>query len=143
MLYWSEPTRYSESTQKTIEGSLDYSFGDYKYCGLQKVDEQNYIICVADIENRKKALMLSSGSTSDDIDKKILQLQKLDEVDVVSAYKNLLYVMPNLGEPTYDAVTKSFRDNPETKTRVNNKINEEIQKLGIDTKKYTIVNTSE
>lgn len=128
---------------KTIEGSLDYSFDDYKYCGLQKIDEQNYIICVADIENRKKALMLSNGSTSDDIDKKILQLQKLDEVDAVSAYKNLLYVMPNLGEPTYDAVTKSFMDNPETKTRVNNKINEEIQKLGIDTKKYTIVNTSE
>src|SRR3990167_1215386 len=127
----------------SLSGLVDYSFGDYKYCGLSKQDLENYVLCVADTTGRKRVLLINNEPATDDIDKKIIKLAKLNELAAVSAYKGFIYLTPELGGLVYDTATGGYTYDPTTKLRVNQKINDEINRLGIDRKKYTIINTSE
>lgn len=124
-------------------GFMEYSFGSYKYCGLQ-VDDNGYLLCLTNSKGKNVALHLDQGAASNDsIDKKVAELEKLPEVKNVSAYRQYVFISPNLGDLVYNNSLQAFDYNPVIKKSVGNTINQTIDKIGIDRNAYTIINTSE
>lgn len=135
--------RDNETLQLDIDrqtGSREYSFGDYRLCGIQN-DVGAYILCLINNKNNKVALRIDEATNdSNDIDKKIAELQKTSEVKNISIYKNYIYISPNLGPLKYDSVIKGYVYDPETKKRVNAAIDQKVLELKIDTNVYHIIN---
>lgn len=125
------------------EGSIEYSFGDYKYCGHQQLNQDKYILCIVNRAGKSQAILISQELDSDSIDKKIAALSALPEIATISIYDKYIYISPELGQLIYDKDTNGYIYDPATKQRVNQKINGEINKLGIDRQKYIIINTSD
>lgn len=122
------------------EGSIQYSFEDYTYCGLQ-ITSTGYTLCLINTDKRKVAVAINTtAENSDSIDKKVAQLLKLPEIKTVSAYKQFIFISPDLGEIEFDASTNQFAYNPATKATVNKLISEAIDRIGFDKSKYSIVN---
>jgi hypothetical protein len=126
-------------TKKT--GYMEYSFGDDSgYCGIT-VSERSYTVCVADGSGKRVALQIDQAAPNiDSIDKKIAKLEKVDEIKTVSIYGTFIHVSPNLGEPSFQSALGGFDYDPLTKKSVSARIDKTITDLGIDTKKYTVVN---
>lgn len=125
----------------TQKGSIQYRLSGYESCGLQKTGN-SYTLCLANTKNKKVALQINPDqSNTDSIDKKISELLKLPEVTDVSIYDKFIFISPNLGPLIYDKPTKTYNYDPQTRKTVNEKINQEINKLGIDTNTYKIINT--
>lgn len=123
-------------------GYYEYSLGSYKFTGLSAAGE-NYILSLNDNKNRGVALLIQPAIKDvDSIDKKVSQLQKLDVVSFVSTNGRYIYISANMGEPVYDKASKSFVDNPATKKAAAQKINQEIDRLGIDRSKYVITSNA-
>lgn len=124
-------------------GAYEYSLGSYKFCGLQK-ESAGYFICLINSRSKKVALYIDrTTANTDNIDKKIDQLQKLPEVTSISTYANFIFISPELGELVYNKSIGGYSYDPSTKQVVNQKINQEIVRVGLDRRKYTIINTSE
>jgi len=122
----------------SLAGHYEYLFGNYGFNGLQTV-ESGYILKLFTNKDRSVAVLVEQGAIdSDSIDKKIADLQKLQEVTFVSIYDKFIYISAKLGSPVYSSELRSYIDNPETKKVVAEKINKEIDRLGIDRKVYTI-----
>jgi hypothetical protein len=77
---------------------------------------------------------------SDSIDKKVLALQKIPEVSATSVYENYIFVSPELGLQNFQDSFGSYGYDPGVKKTVAKTILDKANTLGIDTKKYTIVN---
>ena len=126
----------------SLAGHYEYLFGNYGFNGLQTV-ESGYILKLFTNKDRSVAVLVEQGAIdSDSIDKKIADLQKLQEVTFVSIYDKFIYISAKLGSPVYSSELRSYIDNPETKEVVAEKINKEIDKLGIDRKVYTITSNA-
>lgn len=122
------------------KGQVDYSLGDYGYCGLQIIDSTRYALCLTVNDNRKMVLLVNRGiENKDSIDKKIQKLQKLPSVSSVSIYGNRIFVTPKLGQLVYDEALKSYIYDPTTKQRVDRLINNELEALEIDKSSYIIM----
>lgn len=122
-------------------GASQYSFGEYEFCGLE-ISGVEYVLCLINDKNDKIALAIDPSSNNmDSIDKKVLDLLKLPEVKNISAYKNILYVSPDLGDLIYVPEFQGFGYDPAIKNRVNATINQAVDELGIDRQKYQIINT--
>lgn len=122
-------------------GSVEYTPGDYTYCGFYK-DIAGYMLCLVDSKQKKVMLSIKEGAlTKSAVDRQISELLKLPEVDNISTYGQHIFISPNLGEPAYDNASKSFTYSPATISLVNNSINQAIERVGIDRSKYSIVNT--
>ncbi len=119
------------------EGSYLYSFGGYSFQTLGVADKA-FILGLSTQKSREAALLISAG-TSDDIDKKVLEIEGLPEVNSVSAYKNFVFLTPNLGEPTYNPDT-GFGFEPAVRASVNDSIGNAIKKIGLDTNTYKVIN---
>lgn len=124
----------------TGRGSVQYTFGQYSYCGI-KPSGQDYLLCVINPKQKKAALLLSQAQNSDGIDQKIAGLLQLDEVMDISAYRNSLFISPNAGPISYQTSIRSYGYNPDTIKSASDKIDAEIDRLGIDRNRYRIVNT--
>jgi len=122
-----------------MSGFYLYKLGDYKLNSIEKVGD-NYLLNISHDSN-KYALLIDTKSASDEIDKEFLALKKTSEVQSLSAYKNLIFVTPNLGTPTYNSSTGFFGFSTELRAKTNEKIKESVGKSGIDTKTYTVINT--
>jgi hypothetical protein len=83
----------------------------------------------------------NNSNNSDSIDKKVAEIQKLSEVSDVSAYGKYIYVVPDLGEPTYIQSLGEFGYNPIAVKSINDVINNKIDKLGIDKNNYSVIST--
>lgn len=124
-------------------GYSDISLADYEFCGLQ-TSENGYVLCLINSKGNKVALLVDpAASDTDSIDKKIAKLLKLPEVNDISAYGQFVFIVPELGELAYDPAVGGFGYNQEAKGRVASIINQEINRLGIDRSKYTLINTLE
>ncbi|MBA3757259.1 hypothetical protein H0X09_00105 [Candidatus Saccharibacteria bacterium] len=122
-------------------GFIEFGLDDYDYCGIQE-DAGTYLLCLINNKNKKVALRIDTGSdNTDSVDKKINQLLNTPEVSDVSIYGKFIFISPNLGELVYDSRTNGYGYNPATKKAANDKINQEIDRLGIDRRVYSITNT--
>jgi hypothetical protein len=123
-------------------GYMEYSFGDYKYCGIQN-DDTGYTLCLINSKNRKVALHINqSGGNTDSIDKKIAALIKKPEVLNVSAYGKYVFISPSVGDLVYIPAKGGYGYDPNSVKTAADKINQEIADLNIDRAAYTIINTS-
>lgn len=120
------------------QGSADIVLDNQNTCGFGDALE-GYIICV--IHNSSKiALYINplEGATSA-IDKKVFEIEKIKDVRSVSAYKNLVYIAPNYGEPEYDANLNNYIISDSVITRINSQINQSVERIGIDRTKYQVI----
>ena len=123
-------------------GYMQYDFGDYHYCGLQR-QADNYLVCVRDEKGDSVALYVDrTTSDTDSIDKKIVELAKLSEIKKISAQGKYIFISPDLGKLVYNDSLQIFDYDPTTKKSVNDAINQKINSLGIDRNIYTIINTA-
>lgn len=121
------------------EGYVQYAFGNYKYCG-QHIGESTYVLCLINPSGKKVALEINPAADDvDTIDKKVLELYALSSIKNVSIYRQLIYLSPDVGDST-KLTSGEVGYNPETVRRVNESIDQELDKLGIDRNKYTIIN---
>lgn len=125
------------------DGYIGYSPGSYNYCGMH-TDSAGYTLCLINTKQSRVALHIDNQNTDNNsIDQKVAQLLKLPEVDTISAYGQYIYIVPNAGQLTYDSASRSFGYDPEKLAAASDKINQEINKLGIDRSNYIIRNTSQ
>jgi hypothetical protein len=123
-------------------GFVSYSFGDATYCGIS-VDATGYTVCASANRIGKVALRIDAKTiNTDGIDKKVFNLTKTSEISAVSVYDRYIFISPNLGDPVFNYNTGYYDYDQATRQRVNADIDQLITKLGFDTQKYTIVNTS-
>ena len=124
-------------------GFMEYSFGGYSFNSMQ-VEGGGYVASLTGYKSRKVALLIDQqAQNSDSIDKKVLALQKMSDVNVVSANGTYIFISPNLGELVYNDGLGGFDYDPVTKKTVNDRINAEIDRLQISRSVYKIINTSE
>lgn len=124
-------------------GSAIYSFGEYGFCGL-KAYAQAALLCVQTDEGKRSVLVIDLTRDNDDsIDKKVAQLLKLSEVKDVSAYKQFIFISPELGDLVTNPTTGDFEYDPATRQRVADLIRQKVDELGIDRTVYTVINTLE
>lgn len=120
------------------KGYIAYSMGPYKHCG-QGQSGDSLLLCVVNSKSQKAALLIDpSKPIGEPIDKQVDDLLKQAEVTDVSAYKNFIYVVPNYGRSVYIPSQQSFGYDPAVVKVVNQKINEKIKALNINTNAYTI-----
>lgn len=128
---------------ETHQGFYEYTFGSYAFNAIQLAPD-GYILSLTDNKQRRVALYVKQADADNDaIDRKIADLQKLTEIKRLSIYDKYIFISPDLGSLVYDSTSENYTYNPLTKKKVNTKINQEIDRLGIDRKVYSIVNTSE
>lgn len=125
----------------SLLGYVQYSFGSaLGYCGSGPAPN-GYVLCVVDSKDKPVALHINTGfAEHDKIDQKVFALLKDPNINSVSAYKNYLYVSPNLGEMMYDPAQRGYVYSQEIKRSTTKAINELVRRLGIDTSKYIVIN---
>src|SRR3990167_1863420 len=131
--------------QKTLEGSLYYSFGSGGFCGYT-ISENNYIICATNEKSGTSALLIdSSKNNTDNIDKKIIKILEDDSVKDISIYKNFVFISPYLNENdyVYDPSLNIQRYDPVKLKQSTDKISSLINSSGISREQYTIINVIE
>jgi hypothetical protein len=127
----------------TRTGSLDYTFGDYTSCGSPQATAPNqYVLCLINNRQKKVALLINRGTETDNIDQKVVELQKLSSVEDVSAYGNYLYVTPRLGPQIRDKTTGFYSSDPAVVRVTADEINKKLAEIGLDQQKYKVVNTA-
>lgn len=123
-------------------GYFSQVFGGYMFNDIN-TEESGYILGLTNNKNRKIGLWVTHEAANEDsIDKKVFDLQKLFEVKSVSVYSNLIYISADIGEPVYNPVTRQRNYDPAEKKAAADKINAEIDRLGIDRSKYTITSNA-
>jgi len=120
-------------------GFYSIRFGKYGFNSISPVGSNTYLVSVTDDTGRVAVLAVNSSSKNkDSIDQKVLDLQALNVIEFVSAYDRELYIAADIGEPIYNSTTKRLGYDPEVKKSAAEKINQEIDRLGIDRSYYTI-----
>lgn len=124
-------------------GATMYRFNNYTYCGLQ-VEANDFLVCVTDPQQRNAVLRFETDTTNrDNIDQKIVQLEKVTEVKTVSVYGKYIYISANLGDTAYNPVTNTYDYDPDVRRSVSATINQAIDRIGIDRHTYTIIDTAD
>lgn len=122
-------------------GYYEYTFGGYKFNTLQPSVNGGYILNLTNDKLQAVALLINPASPNkDNIDKKIVQLHNRPEVSSVSIYGKYIYISPNLGQPSYQASIGGYGYDPQTIRQVNDQLNTDIKRIGIDTTVYKIIN---
>lgn len=124
--------------------SVDYSLGDYIYCGAETTSSNRYLLCVFNKRRKSSALLVDTAqANADSLDKKVSRLLDLEEVKDVSVYKQSIFISPELGEVVFNPDTGFFDYDPQVEARVAGTIQQKIAEIGFDRNKYTIHNTFE
>jgi hypothetical protein len=126
----------------TREGYTQYSFGGYRYCGLELLGNK-YIICAASDKARHALLISPDVGDSTKIDKKVLELQRLSEIKSLSVYQQFIHISPEFGQKQYMPEVGGFGFPDSVKKQVNEKINLEVKRLGIDQGSFKVINLFE
>ena len=123
-------------------GFLEYSFGDYKFNNIQS-GNNSYVLNLTNPIGKKVALLINqTPDDTDQIDKKVLDLQKSNEISDSSVYGQYIFISPNLGPLIYNNSLQSYDYDPTIKAGVNSQINQAIDKAGINRSTYQIINTA-
>lgn len=128
-------------SQSSLVGYVQYSFGRaIGYCGSGAAPI-GYVLCVVAADNKTAALHIDTTRPDQTkIDQKVFSLLEDPNISSVSAYKNYVYVSPNLGELIFDASQGGYSYDPEVKRSTAKAINDLVKRLGIDTSKYSVIN---
>lgn len=122
-------------------GFLEYSFGDYKFNDIRG-SGGGYILSLTNPSGKKVAIYVDQAvEDTDQIDKKILQVQKLPEISNSSIYGQYIFISPNLGSLAYNNDTQSYDYDQSAKANANTKINQAIDKASINRSVYQIIST--
>ena len=123
---------------QSLTGSVQLSYGGSQYCGIN-ASGNGYAVCLINNKGDKAALLVDpSSNNTDSIDKKVLGMLKDPNIDKVSVYKNNIYVSPNLGQLVYVPAINGYDYDPAVKQAAHDDINKLVQRLGINTSRYTV-----
>lgn len=119
-------------------GYFAYSFGIYKYNSIASTTSNNqFVLNVSNPQGNRVALLINPlESNSDNIDKKIAELQKDPNIKTVSIYKNFITIVPIIPTFTNNLGMTEF-DSSKTK-EINQQISDSITRVGINQKDYII-----
>lgn len=118
-------------------GQIQYTYGSFAPCGIQSAGS-SYLVCIEADQGAKSILYVEQEQVSDDIDKKIVSLLDMSEVSVASIYGSFIAITPRAGGVEYQPDTDTFGYNPEKITASKKIIEEKLDQIGLDRKKYKI-----
>ncbi len=125
------------------EGFISLSLGEYEFCGFSTTHSDRYQVCISSSVSGEVVLAIDpSQPNQDDIDKKILKLGNVPEIGKVSVYGKYIYISPEDVPLTYDESLNSLVYDRGAVQRINELINQELNRLEIDLSKFKIVNTT-
>lgn len=123
----------------TQAGYISYSYGDYNYGGFAQAGN-TYVLSLSKPSQQDVALLIDpQKNNTDGVDKKLLELEKAVGVKSISINSNHVFIVGNYGEMVFDPATGGFDYNPAVKKAAIDRINQAIDKIGIDRKAYTVV----
>lgn len=94
----------------SLHGHAIYDYGDYKPCGLY-VNGSYYLMCIIH-DNQRQSLLLNPQLTdSDNVDKTIVGLKKLPQVEFLSVYEKIIMATPYGGEYEYNPAAGGYIKN--------------------------------
>jgi hypothetical protein len=125
-------------------GYYEFTFGEYRLNGIaSRGNVSDYTLRLSNNKNRAIAVQVDqTSSNTDSIDKKIIELQKIPQISFVSIYGKYIYVGADLGELINDPSTGRLNYDPRVKQNAASSINVEIDRIGIDRKKYVITSNA-
>ncbi|GAC1392521.1 MAG: hypothetical protein NVSMB46_08630 [Candidatus Saccharimonadales bacterium] len=122
-------------------GFEEYSFGPYRYCGLQP-ENYGYTLCIVSAQNKRTTLFINETATNTtNIDKKIAELAKEPNISRISIYGKYIFISPK-GPIVYNANLKEYGPDPIIQKTINEAINVKIKYLKFDPVLFTVINTS-
>ncbi len=121
--------------------SVDYSFGDYQFCGFKASDANSYLLCVIGGGKKSALLVDRTQENKDSVDKKVSQLRKLPRTADVSAYGQFIFVTPDLGQMVYDSAAKGYNYPKSSRDTASQNINEAAESLGLTPAGFKVVDT--
>lgn len=125
------------------EGYSMYQLGNYSLVNMVADGSGGFLVTFKNSYYDRFTLHITdSPDTTQQIDKKIDSLRKLDGVKSISVEGSYIYIVPKLGELVYDESTKNFDYDTRKRGEVNSAIDAKISELQIDTGRYYIINTS-
>jgi hypothetical protein len=137
-LILATPRELIELDVDKSQGYVQYSLGNYTYCGFSEGID-GYTICLTNNRQSNIALRIDTKNpNTDSIDKKIYQLLSVEYVQTVSIYGKFIYFTPDLGEPIYDEASGEYTIDQQKKKTAEARIQAEIDKIGIDRSAYII-----
>lgn len=132
-----------EINPDTQEGFYQYTFGSYKFCGIQPQLVGGYVLCLINNKGGKYALYINPKQiNADSVDKKVYQILQNPDVSGVSPYKNYIYITPDLGQSVYDPSSGGYTYDQSIVESANKNINQLLNRIGLDVSKYKVVVTN-
>lgn len=131
--------RLVEFDTASKQGFTTYSFGESE---LQTISEAEggHIVSMRDSSGSVSGILVSSSLDNDFIDRKIGKLNESPLVQSVSAFKNYIYISPEVGKPYFDTATKQVIYSPSRRKSVSKALPGVLSEIGIDTKRYKVIN---
>lgn len=120
-------------------GAIIYSSVGSRICDLQSSGD-DFLICVSGPSGRSFMLRLDSKKVDDQIDQKIDTLYKYGGVNMVSVYKNIIFISGNFGDLVYDDALGSFGYDQTIKSATVKAINSMIDELGLSKNYFIKIN---
>lgn len=122
-------------------GSVEYSYGGYSPCGYHIMNTNTLLVCIGS-GTKTNALVINRGTDdSDGIDKKILDLQKFEQVNSVSIYKNRIFVSPKSAPLSYRSDLKILQPDETAQNAIKSKVSQFIDMVGINKNAYKLTYT--
>lgn len=113
------------------DGSIEYTFGKYAFCGHKRVAEGSLLLCLIDTKQNKVGLLLTKDPlTGGAIDKQVITVLSSEDVSAVSVYKNKVLVIPSYPE-RYSSLQAS---------QIADSVDAIIKQSGIDQSVYSVIN---
>lgn len=120
------------------EGHYLHTNGSYVLCGVT-ASQDIVTVCLKTgaLTFALNLYDLEKDTKPDEIDKKVFKLFSTHDIESVSVYKNLVFITPRL---KLTQINNRFEYDPVQKARAAKNIDSLVERQGIDTNKYTIVN---
>ncbi len=125
----------------SLTASVDYSLGDYQFCGLKASDTNSYLLCVIGGSKKSALLVNRAQDNKDSIDKKVSQLRKLPKTADVSVYGQFIFVTPDLGQMIYDSASKGYDYPQGPRDAASQNIDKAAESLGLTTAGFRVIDT--
>ncbi len=118
-------------------GYLAYSFGEYKFNSSAKTTNNNSIIINLTNPSRDRVALLINplAENSDNIDKKVINIENDKNIKTFSIYKNYITIVPDIPK---DANTKNNTFDTSRVESINQQITKYLQDSGINLREYKI-----
>ena len=124
-------------------GYIEYSFGNYKSCGLTPSTNRSFTLCVSRSDGSSSALRIDqSVDDKNQIDKKVLGLYTTPGFKSVSVYGQYIFIAPDLGQLIYDKSIGGFNYSQSARSVASSKINTVANQLGLQGSGFTVIDTA-